>query len=568
MEIETPTAGGHGSGERRRLVAVSGRRAPLAGFWRQGLPAVWSSGFMLLCVLAMLAGMLVLTLVRGLGHFWPSAMLQIETTSGAFLGPVRDTDVGRDASEAASERLQLKIGNRDLYGLDFRWFDSAAIQSRSHPQDAVTVEREEFGNFHGYLREVRVGERVVAGDAAWQALDAEINAARELRHRGLELDGQYEKTRKPLSKLEQKLESAQRQARARDDEASARIPELRGAIATEKERLAPVLQEIAAQRDGLVAERLARDALFEAADGTTKQIQLDEIVRAYRPNSMSAPAKVGLYVARLWEFIFHEPRESNTEGGIFPALFGTVLMVLLMTIAVVPLGIVAALYLHEYAREGPVLRAVRLAVNNLAGVPSIVFGMFGLAFFVYGIGGFIDRTFYAEALPAPTFGTGGILWASLTLALLTLPVVVVATEEGLASVPSANREGALALGATKWQTLWNVVLPQAVPGILTGVILAISRAAGEVAPLMLTGVVKLAPSLPLDGVFPFAHLERKFMHLGFHIYDVSMQSPNVEAAKPMVYSTTLLLLLLVVALNTVAIVVRNRMRQRYRGAAI
>jgi phosphate transport system permease protein len=201
-------------------------------------------------------------------------------------------------------------------------------------------------------------------------------------------------------------------------------------------------------------------------------------------------------------------------------------------------------------------------------VPSIVFGMFGLAFFVYGIGGSLDRAFFGDALPSPTFGTGGILWASLTLALLTLPVVVVATEEGLASVPRAHREGSLALGATHWQTLWNVVLPQAMPGILTGVILAIGRAAGEVAPLMLTGVVKLAPSLPLDAQAPFLHLERKFMHLGFHIYDVSMQSPNVEAAKPMVYTTTLLLLVLVVALNAVAIIIRNRLNRRYRGAAI
>jgi phosphate transport system permease protein len=295
---------------------------------------------------------------------------------------------------------------------------------------------------------------------------------------------------------------------------------------------------------------------------------LDEIVRAYRPNSMHVLSKVRHYTAKLREFIFTWPRESNTEGGIFPALFGTVLMVLLMTIAVVPLGVIAALYMHEYARRGPVLRAVRLAVSNLAGVPSIVFGMFGLAFFVYGAGGFIDRMFFADALPNPTFGTGGLLWASLTLALLTLPVVIVATEEGLSAVPRANREGSLALGATQWQTLRHVVIPNAMPGILTGLILAVSRGAGEVAPLMLTGVVKLAPDLALNASFPFIHLDQKFMHLGFHIYDVSMQSPNVEAAKPMVYTTTLLLLVLVVALNASAIVLRNRMRRRYRGAAL
>ena len=197
-----------------------------------------------------------------------------------------------------------------------------------------------------------------------------------------------------------------------------------------------------------------------------------------------------------WEFVTGQPRESNTEGGIFPALFGTVMMVMLMSLAAVPFGILAALYLREYAKQGLFVRLVRIAVNNLAGVPSIVFGMFGLGFFVYGVGGGIDRLFYPEALPTPTYGTGGILWASLTLALLTVPVVIVATEEALAAVPRELREGALGLGSTKFQMIWNIVLPSALPGILTGVILATARGAGEVAPLMITGVVKLAPDLP------------------------------------------------------------------------
>ena len=234
-----------------------------------------------------------------------------------------------------------------------------------------------------------------------------------------------------------------------------------------------------------------------------------------------------------------------------------------MTLAVVPFGVLAALYLREYARQGPLVRMIRIAVNNLAGVPSIVFGMFGLGFFVYGVGAIVDHLFFSAALPAPTFGTGGILWASLTLALLTLPVVIVATEEALSSVPAGIREGSLALGSTKLQMIWRVVLPGALPGILTGVILATARGAGEVAPLMITGVVKLAPDLPLDGVFPFLHLERKFMHLGFHIYDVGFQSPNVEAARPMVFATTFLLLALVMVLNLTAIVVRRRLRMRY-----
>jgi phosphate transport system permease protein len=282
---------------------------------------------------------------------------------------------------------------------------------------------------------------------------------------------------------------------------------------------------------------------------------------------MSLVDKLGLYAARLAEFLLDEPRESNTEGGIFPAIFGTILMVFLMSIAVVPLGVLSALYLHEYARQGALVRVVRIAVNNLAGTPSIVFGVFGLGFFVYLVGGSIDSLFYPERLPTATFGTGGVLWASLTLALLTVPVVIVATEEGLSAVPRIMREGSYALGATKWETMRRVVLPSAMPGILTGMILAMARAAGEVAPLMIVGMVKLA-SIPLDGQYPFIHAERKFMHLGFHIYDLAFQSPNVEAVKPLVFATAFLLILIVVLMNLFAIRLRNRIRARNMGSAV
>jgi phosphate transport system permease protein len=214
-----------------------------------------------------------------------------------------------------------------------------------------------------------------------------------------------------------------------------------------------------------------------------------------------------------------------------------------------------------------VLRLIRISVYNLAGVPSIVYGVFGLGFFVYFLGGNIDRLFYEAALPSPTFGTPGLFWASLTLALLTLPIVIVSTEEGLARIPSTIRQGSLALGATKAETLWKVVIPLATPAMMTGLILAIARAAGEVAPLMLVGVVKLAPTLPVDGTFPFLHLERKIMHLGFHIYDVGFQSPNVEAARPLVYATALILVILIVILNLTAISIRNHLRERYRSAS-
>ena len=303
--------------------------------------------------------------------------------------------------------------------------------------------------------------------------------------------------------------------------------------------------------------------MMRTAGGREVELPLETILDAYRPNAMGLAAKSWHYLRKCWQFIVDDPREANTEGGIFPAIFGTVLMVLLMSVLVTPFGVIAAVYLKEYARQGLLTRFIRVAVNNLAGVPSIVYGVFGLGFFIYTLGSGIDQLFFREALPSPTFGTGGLFWASLTLALLTLPVVIVSTEEGLARIPRSIREGSLALGATRWETLWRTVLPMASPGIMTGLILAVARAAGEVAPLMLVGVVKLAPSLPLDGNYPFLHPERKFMHLGFHIYDVGFQSPNVEAARPLVYATALLLVVVTVLLNLVAIRVRNQLREKY-----
>jgi len=280
---------------------------------------------------------------------------------------------------------------------------------------------------------------------------------------------------------------------------------------------------------------------------------------------MNIFGKLGFFFHKAVEFLTDEPREANTEGGIFPAIFGTVMMVIIMAIIVTPFGVIAAVYLREYAKQSFTTQLIRIAVNNLAGVPSIVYGVFGLGFFVYILGGNIDALFFPESSPAPVYGTPGLLWASITLALLTLPVVIVSTEEGLARIPKAIREGSLALGATKAETLWRTVLPMASPAMMTGLILAVARAAGEVAPLMLVGVVKLAPTLPLDGNFPFLHLDRKFMHLGFHIYDVGFQSPNVEAARPLVYATALLLVIVIVVLNLSAIIIRNRLREKYRA---
>jgi len=292
-------------------------------------------------------------------------------------------------------------------------------------------------------------------------------------------------------------------------------------------------------------------------------LPLADILRAYPANQLSFGNKVSIFASRWREFLSDDPRNMNSEGGVFPAIWGTAAMTLLMSVLVVPFGVLEALYLREYAKAGLVVSAVRIAINNLAGVPSIVFGVFGLGFFCYIIGASIDTTFFKARLPSPTFGTGGLLWASLTLALLTVPVVIVATEEALSAVPRSMREGSYACGASKWQTIRRIVLPRAMPGILTGTILAMARGAGEVAPLMLVGAVKLAPNLPVDGVSPFVHAQRSFMHLGFHIYDVGFQSQDSESAKPMVFTTTLVLILLIAILNLAAMWLRGRLRRRF-----
>ena len=218
-------------------------------------------------------------------------------------------------------------------------------------------------------------------------------------------------------------------------------------VETLQKQLAPLQEKYEAHTARLAELRKSQTlTLVVAADGgKEKDIPLAQVLDVRFPNAMGLVAKCVFYVAHAWEFVSDDPREANTEGGVFPAIFGTVLMVIIMSIVVTPLGVLAAFYLREYARQGPFVSAVRIAVNNLAGVPSIVFGVFGVGFFIYFVGGAIDRLFFAEALPTPTFGTGGILWASLTLALLTVPVVIVATEEGLAAIPGGMREASLAL---------------------------------------------------------------------------------------------------------------------------
>ena len=284
------------------------------------------------------------------------------------------------------------------------------------------------------------------------------------------------------------------------------------------------------------------------------------------PNRLGIAARTALFFRHASRFLASPSSPSPIVGGALPALAGTVILVLLMSIIVMPLGVATAVYLHE--RRGTVASLVRGAIANLAGVPSIVYGVLGLGLLVHGIGADIDRLFYADRLPVPTFGSGGLLWAALTLALLTLPVVVVSVEEGLARIPASLRTGSLALGATRGETVWRLLLPAARPALLTGLILAIARAAGAVAPLMLVGVVKLSPALPVDAGFPFLHASRQFMHLGFAVYDAELASPDAVRGIPRAYACALLLVVVVIALNLTAIVLRNRLRERYRALEV
>ncbi len=550
----------------------------VSNWFKSGSPWVWLNAGAVAVSVVMVLGLLILIAVRGLGHFWPSAIVTAEYSIPGdgqvkVMGQVADVeeipvqrlvDAGlpKPGNQALVDRQLIKVGNRDVSGSDFVWVVKPWLQDVQYPENAIALERREWGNFYGFLKDVRQNSSVMAsGSEAWAALQASIKRAEDIYSRIYRIE------RKDIGHINSGLERLRLKERGL---------ELKGI------NTPAALVEIAASRAELNAEykvlerelgdlyiAFTRDSIqAETVDNQIIEINVSKIVRAYQPNAMNIFGKIGFYGDKIWEFVSDDPREANTEGGIFPAIFGTVMMVIIMSIIVTPFGVIAAVYLREYARQGFLTRIIRVAVNNLAGVPSIVYGVFGLGFFVYFLGSHMDALFFPEALPSPTFGTPGLLWASITLALLTLPVVIVATEEGLSRIPSSVREGSLALGATKAETLWRVVLPMSSPAMMTGLILAVARAAGEVAPLMLVGVVKLAPSLPLDGNYPFLHLDQKFMHLGFHIYDVGFQSPNVEAARPLVYATALLLVIVIAALNLSAVAIRNHLREKYKALEI
>ncbi len=554
-----------------------GSLTPLSAY---GEPVVWLAGGMLAVCLAMTAGLFALIVFQGFRTFWPVPVARVETTQGAvYLGevvrsepfrpeplePAEPADESERPGRNGSRRRLIRTGNFEITGTHFHWVNDGEIVREDRPEWALVFERLAWGRFYGTPYAFHEGEEVKATDpaAVWSLLRQHLPEVIQRRNQIEKLERQetgrvnriLEEGRLALRTIELRegrespaYESEQKRQEEREAWASREFTRLRG------------------QADQLREENSRWQVIVQTSAGEAHALALADLVRVVPANRLSVWGKWKVYGSRWVEFLTGEPREANSEGGIYPAIFGTVAMTLIMSFLVAPFGVMAALYLREYAKDGPMVSAIRVAVNNLAGVPSIVYGVFGLGFFCYTIGGSLDAWLFEARLPNPTYGTGGLLWASLTLALLTLPVVIVATEEALAAVPGSMREGSYACGASQWQTIRRIVLPRALPGILTGMILAMARGAGEVAPLMLTGAVKLAPSLPVDGVFPYVHPERSFMHLGFHIYDLGFQSQNSEAAKPMVFTATLILILIILALNLAAMGLRPWLRRRFGGS--
>ena len=542
-------------------------------WFKSGTPWIWMTGGAVSLSLIAVLGLLTLIGWRGLVYFWPHPIYQWDLeekgVKSTLIGEQHDTELVPVARLRATglelkgeerevlERYLVKTGNREYVPLDFRWILETDIRARSQPKELAVLERTTNGNFYGYIEQIKEQGKPVTGD-----LHSELQQRIE---RVAGINAQVRKLQKSdIGAINYQLEKLRLKERRLELD-NALTAEAKAQLAADRKQLNDEYEVLEKQLYSL-RDETSRDVLVvRDMRGQQVTIPLANVLDVCWPNNMSLIAKIGYWFHQIGKFVSSDPREANTEGGVFPAIFGTVFMVLLMTVIVTPLGVVAAVYLHEYAGKNALTRFIRIAVINLAGVPSIVYGVFGLGFFVYMLGGSIDKLFYPEALPSPTFGSPGVIWSAITLAILTLPVVIVSTEEGLSRIPSAVRHGSLALGATKVETLWRIVLPVASPAIMTGLILAIARAAGEVAPLMLVGAVKLAPTLPMDGNFPYLHVERKFMHLGFHIFDVGFQSPNVEAARPLVYATSFLLVTVIVGLNLTAISIRNHLREKYRA---
>ncbi|QGJ71897.1 ABC transmembrane type-1 domain-containing protein [Planctomycetales bacterium 10988] len=610
-------------------------------------PMRWLTGGALIGALTLLLIFLGLLLWEGAMAFWPRKLYLIQTTDQQawLVELVREETFTplRTKPDSHSEgglplRQLLYLGAPGMGVQPLRWVPTAAYQEVKLPKAALSVELISGERFHGIPLALSEEERPPLTRPAdiiarWQQLRTELDAWRNWKA----------STRRELSRLSERLEQAQKEHR----KALRLRPQDAFGINREwdlqRQALEKSIQSAQQQLNEILAQQPTVRLTLQVFPGPKpEQYTIDgiDLIRLYPANQLSALDRIGVVLDRWFSFLTEQPRAANSAGGVMPALWGTIVMTLLMSVIAAPFGLITALHLREYARPGALLLLVRISLRNLAGVPSIVYGVFGLGFFCYVLGGYLDggadavgwapwpaktwwlavaltafcgtgafllglRQFagidpqgpllyrlrgmlsltlwaiclvffvvliatipgfqglYRSNLPEPTFGTGGLLWASITMALLTLPVVVVSTEEALASVPFSLREGSYACGASQWQTIRRVVLPRALPGMLTGLVLAMARAAGEVAPLMLVGTVKLAPEVPWKERFPFVRLEDQFMHLGYHLFDVGFQSQNGELSRSLVFATALLLVAIVFVLNLSAVWLRAWLRHQY-----
>ncbi|MEZ6003111.1 MAG: phosphate ABC transporter permease PstA [Planctomycetota bacterium] len=549
----------------RQEIREAMRRVPQVA---HGELAVWLAGGALSLAVLIIVGMVGLIVYQGGRAFWPDALVTVTDVDGKqHLGEVQEEGLApATEDQPARRRVLMRTENFRWSGKHSEWVLPDENKAIETPEWAVLVELLEEGRIVGVPTSFRVDGKVLASDSA-QVWDRFLEHRDQVHDRHMEIEHIKSGAIAKGSRQEEKARLAVRKVELAHGTDSAEHK----AAQADYEKTLETLHQRQRESETRIAELNEINGRYEVGftfqDGTEVYRPMAEIVRMVPVNRLGLMGKLGVYWDRWREFLTDKPRHANSQGGIWPALFGTVVMTMIMSIMVVPFGVLAALYLKEYAKPGLFVSLVRIAVNNLAGVPSIVFGVFGLSFFCYIVGAKIDDWFFSASLPNPTFGKGGILWASLTLALLTLPVVIVATEEALSAVPQSMREGSYGCGATRWQTIRRVVLPRAMPGIMTGMILAIARGAGEVAPLMLVGAVKMTQDLPIDlSEAPFLFPQRSFMHLGFHIYDLGFQSQDSEAARPMVFATTLLLIGIVVGLNLGAIWIRARLRRKFRAA--
>ncbi|MEN9529018.1 MAG: phosphate transporter, permease protein PstA [Pseudomonadota bacterium] len=530
----------------------------------EGVPWIWVCAGALVTILLLITALFGVILSQGLSALWPHAVVKLQNESATVIGvPMRQEEGTDPNTNTRQNRRLIYQANRDFGINEFAFVPSASIADSERPSDIWFVERSEWGPFLGKILIANPDGQIVEVDATKISRILAEGADRRKAIKTIEkgqladLNSEMEELRLEKKKIERWLEIGRLGEAEAADEIK-RIDTEFANLTSEHSKISEKVQQLRSADEALKLSLVAEN-------GQSKDLPASQILRAFQPNSLNSLEKLAVFFSRLWNFVSDEPREANTEGGVFPALFGTVAMTIIMTLVVLPIGVMTAVYMRELAKQGMLVSLVRIAVNNLAGVPSIVYGVFGVGFFCYTVGASIDQLLFQEKLPNPTFGTGGILWASLTLALLTVPVVIVSTEEALSAVPRSLREASYGCGATRMQTLWNIVLPKALPGVMTGLILAMARAVGEVAPLLMTGVVKLAPALPVDGHFPYVHLERSFMHLGFHIYDLGFQSRSTELSRPMVFASTSLLVAVVLSLNFIAIKIRSQLRKRFEG---